>query len=177
MNEISEIAWRVYRDSFKDGENVTIEDSKGDYYWGNLRTNDKKGITLTRPCGRSIDVAWKDIVFISHDGFPFEEINKMSREEAEQRANQQSTQLIRDTLDKITKLNKKNRKEYSRRIGGGCPFVYGPFAVVDLLNPGNNGPNFWGEDDEEVLILESYDGAKAHSFDLSHLFMFDGATL
>jgi len=178
---VSDLAWKVYRSAFKDGDEITIEDDKGDFHWGKLVTSNEI-ITLTRLGGWSKSFFWHEIVFMCDDGFPFKEIMGMSREEAELRADQTDTRIIRDKLSKLVQQvkhvpDKRKSPERQKRIGGGCPFVYGPAEISDLLNPGNNGPNFWGEDDEELLILKASDSAIAHSFDLSHLFLFDGLTL
>ena len=175
-DHISERAWQLYRNYFVDGEKITVEGAHGVRQWGTLKTTND-GITLTRNGGVSVDIAWDSIVFMCHDGFPFKEIIGMTVEEADLRAEQTSTEIIRDKLQGLIADSKVRKTPQRRIIGGGCPFVYGPFEVINLVNPGNNGKQFWGEDNEETLILRSNDGAVAHSFDMSHLFLFDGLKL
>ena len=48
--------------------------------------------------------------------------------------------------------------------------------VKALNNPGNNGPRFWGRDDEEELVLTAPDGATCLFYDLSHIFFMETET-
>lgn len=192
MSELNKIADSIYRSAFKDGETVVVEDDQGEFIWGKLRTN-KHGITLTRPDGQSRRMEWHEIVFMAHDGFPVKEIAGMTYEDAVEFCWKLPTEVFRETLDAMAKkheddLKKRDKvisalkgeeEEESPRItfGGGCPFVFEDVYVKALHNKGNNGPEYWGEDDEETLVLESPSGAIMHSFDMSHLFLFDGLTL
>lgn len=180
--EPSDLAWHVFRSEFKDGEHVVLEDYDGNFQYGKLAHATDDGILLVRPNGRSLFVHWEDIVFMAHDGFPVAEIMGMSYHEAVERAGQTPTKVIREKLKSLVSPRKppppkEPRHPYPLSFGGGCPFVFGPCYVEDLLHPGNNGPRFWGEDTEETLVLRAVDGAVCHSYDMSHLFLFDGLRL
>ena len=199
MSNPTEIAWQVFRNEFQDGEKIVLEDDYGKFYYGYLSKAVEDGILVTRYDGKSRFFEWHQITFMAHDGFPVSEIMGMSYEEAAQRCEEIPTNIIREKLDNLTNKPKSQQQTYNppkqhttfvpdfsgmrggprRRatIGGGCPFVFEDIFVEDLLFKGNNGPQFWGEDNEETLILRSPNGACMHSFDMSHLFLFDGLKL
>jgi hypothetical protein len=54
---------------------------------------------------------------------------------------------------------------------GGCPFYAGPCEIVAVHNRGHIGPDYWHEDDCEVLVARADDGAMLHSYDSAHLFL------
>lgn len=182
MSDITKTSWRIYCSAFKDGEHVVLEDDDGMFWWGVL-TTDKYGIRLTRPDGKDHYTYWEDVTFMAHDGFPVRKIMQMSQEEAEKRAGDLDTDIIRAALnnevfDRDWDRGTRPRPASPRYIfGGGCPFVFGPCSIEAIHNLGNNGPRFWGEDNEEVLVLRTDDGAICHSYDMSHLFMFDGLSI
>jgi len=194
-------AWELWLNHFSDGDEVVMEADNGQFYFGKIYTKEW-GIQLVRIEGKpSKDFRWHEIVFIAQGGFPVKEIMGMSYDEAVSLCDRVPTEIMRE---KIIQLCEKRRqiesKEtptiapsspstssslheidyswYSRKsrgsIGGGCPFVFEDIFFEQLLNPGNNGPEYWGEDNEEVLIIVSQNGAKMLSYDLSHLFFFDG---
>ncbi len=51
----------------------------------------------------------------------------------------------------------------------GDPWELGA-ATPRIVNPGNAGPDWWGEDHEEALELVTPDGAVAHLYDLPVVF-------
>lgn len=192
---LKDIAMAIYRSAFKDGEQVVVEDDDGEFIWGTLSTRDD-GITITRPHGKpNRKLEWKQITFMAHDGFPVSEIVGMSDAAmlkfcwelptsafrnaldalAKEHASKQKTPAKKATAKKTLEENKK--PPYEIVYGGGCPFVIEDVVVKDLFFVGNNGPAYWDEWDEETLVLESKDGAIMHSFDMSHLFLFDGLTI
>ena len=189
------LAWKIYRKDFVDGRDVVVEDFDGAFYFGKLKTIED-GIELTRPNGRKTKfIAWEDIVFLADGDFPVSEIKNMTYHEAIVRASYNNTKCIRSFLIKEAEDNKEKMRPKEpkssrsvfitsyyerptrRTFGGGCPFVFEDVIITDLFNAGNNSWNHWGEDNEELLRLESKDGAVMHSFDLSHLFVFDGLKL
>lgn len=56
----------------------------------------------------------------------------------------------------------------------GDPWETGEAEAV-LFNAGNKGPDYWGEDDEEALILIAPDGAIGHLFNLPRIFDLEAA--
>ncbi len=183
---IEALAWETYRRAFKDGDQVVIETDEGKFVWGVLKTKND-GIMLGRPKGRrASEFLWEEIVFMAHDGFPDRGIIGMTKEEAEDRAFMTDTELIRSFL--VGASSPKHKipppststyvpSERKRSFGLGCPFAVEGVYIRSVLNIGNNGPQYWGWDNEETLILESRDGAIMHSFDMSHIFLFDGLQL
>jgi len=193
---LKDIAMAIYRSAFKDGEQVVVEDDQGKFIWGTLSTRND-GITITRINGKpDRQLQWKEITFMAHDGFPASKIVGMSDAAMLKFCWDLPTSAFRNALDALAKEHKERQKPpdeekkpsetkpvkkaepYRRvRFGCGCPFIFEDVVVKDLFFKGNNGPAYWGEWDEETLVLESKDGAILHSFDMSHLFLFDGLTL
>ncbi len=157
-------AWDLYRRFFKDGEEVVVEDEDGDFHWGKLKSTNE-GIQLTRPFQRYSVISWEEILFMAHDGFPVQKLLGMTIREAEQRAKDTPTKIIREFLVMAQRANPTYRE-----FGGGCPFWFGPFTVEGIYNLGNNGPEWWGYDGEETTVLLAKDDAVCHAFDLSHYF-------
>jgi len=160
-----DLMWSLYRESFKEGDLVIVEDDSGDFHWGKLKTTDE-GIILKRVGRRQKFLYWDEILFMAHDGFPVREIRDLSDEEATKLARRTPTNAIRHLLD-----DPFPKSERGLFMGGGCPFWFGPFSVKHFLNRGNVGPEHWGEDTEELVILGSKDGARCHVSDLSHHFL------
>ncbi len=166
------LIWHLYRASFKDGDLVVAEDESGNFYWGRLKTAEN-GISLIRVWGGTINLAWENILFMAHDGFPVKKIRGMSESRAEWLARQTPTDAIRQLLEvDETPGGHGGSSGFPAGyfLGGGCPFLFGPFAVESFVNRGNVGPEHWGEDSEELVVLRSADGARCHLSDLSHHF-------
>ncbi len=192
-NEVQQKAMDVWRATFSDGQEVVMEDDQGDFHFGRLKNFDW-GIQLFRIGGKKmVEFKWKEIVFIAQSGFPVQGIMGMSYDEAVFLCDSTPTEIIREKLIELAATPKpkpepevihhhheteviKSRPYRSPHliIGGGCPFVFEDVFVKNLINAGNNGPQHWGSWTEEELVLQSRDGAIMHSYDLSHLFFFDG---
>jgi len=183
--KITQLALDIWKSKFSDGAEVVLEDDCGEFHWGRLKNYDW-GIRLLRIGGKkALTLEWDEIVFIAQDGFPVREIMGMSYEEAVMLCDSTPTEIIREKLLALTNQKKapviKSSRSSSsspvsyRSFGGGCPFVFDDVRVVDVLNPGNNGPKWWGDGEaEETLILQGRNGATMFSYDMSHLFFFDG---
>lgn len=186
MDEITKLAWAIFRSAFKDGDDVVVETSNGKFHWGTL-TAENARVVLVRPSGLRHVLRWEDVEFMAHDGFPVSKIMGMSPEEAERRATQTSREVIEDALlNRGMKAHtefdgyceegyvwdeEKDRPARVRYIGGGCPFVAGPCELIEVHFRGNVGPDFWEEDNPETLVFRAGDGAKMMSFDTDHLFL------
>lgn len=178
MNEITRKAWTVFRSAFKDGDDVIVEDEKGNFFRGKL-TAHNECVVLTRAHGNSIFIDWDQIEFMAHDGFPVKELMKMTPEEAEKRARQSNKKIIRDILDRqklgsivrTVETTKPNVHRSRSSFGGGCPFIVESVRCVAVYNRGNTGRRFWYSNAAEVLTFQSDDGAWMHNYDSDHLFM------
>lgn len=153
MSEVTKLAWRVFRDTFKEGEEVVVEDSMGNFYWGKMYAQEDY-LRLTRPGGWSKDIDWEEVEFICHDGFPVDHIFGMTQEEAAERARRTTRSIIHEYLDHTVKP-----------IYGGCPWV-AQGSLVEILNPGSMS---YG-DDCEIIVLANGD-ARFHSYWTDHLFL------
>lgn len=162
MDSIDELLWRVFREKFKDGEEVVVEDFRGQFHYGRLRSFDDH-IEITRPrC--AVALKWWEVEFVAHDGFPVRKLRSMTFEEAERRASQTPDQLIRDAFDGKVALR-------GRRLGGGCPFVIGDASPTRIINRGSLA--VW-DNSVETMEFVAPDGAAMHSYCTSHLFLLAG---
>lgn len=63
----------------------------------------------------------------------------------------------------------KRKPRPIHNVGFGCPFVAEDVYIEGIIEPGKNY-GYWGEDDEETLVLTSKDGATMFSYDMDHIF-------
>jgi hypothetical protein len=164
MTKTEQLAWRVFRSAFQDGEDVIVEDSTGNFHYGKMRaTHD--GIYLERAdtCHSSF-TDWDDVEFVAHDGFPVSRLRRMTVAEAEDRAEQSDREIIIAALEQAI----PRRPAW---VGGGCPFVAGPFTLKQIHNRGNIGPEYEYQDSEEYFDFVAKDGARMFSYDTEHLFL------
>lgn len=159
MRTVTENAWAIFRSAFKDGDEVVIETSSGDFFWGRLTVMEEQ-LLLTRPDGRSRQWDWDLVELICHDGFPVRKLFRMTPEEAAKRANATSNELIHAAFDGEFD---PPRAYY----GGGCPWVAGPMRLVNIHNRGSRRQ----DDGAEVMVFQADDGAVMHSYDTDHLFL------
>jgi len=195
-------AWELWYSMFKNGDDVVLEDDQGEFHFGRVFTYDW-GIKLFRPSGIPVvEFKWKQITFIAQGGFPVQEIMGMKEEEAYNLCDKLPTEVIRAKIVELCEKQQEKRKanrpffdsyipksaaetdeaetgdrtprSYRATGGCGCPFVFEDVVFEELRYAGNNGPQFWGEDNEETLIMRAKNGARMLSYDLSHVFFFDG---
>lgn len=178
MDKITEKAWEVFRSAFKDGEDVVVECHSGRFHYGSLKI-DFDRIVLTTPRGLKRVIPWDDIEFMAHDGFPVSKLMGMTVREAEERAKQSTDEIIHSMLDtkrraadqQVSDVEPSTPVWRRRYVGGGCPFIAGPFQLTKVWNKRNTGPSFYYRDDCEVLEFQAADGALMHSYDTEHLFI------
>jgi hypothetical protein len=162
MNKITNKAWNVFRSAFKNGDDVIVEDERGNFFYGKLAAYDDF-VIITRPHGKSVTIKWDQIEFMAHDGFPVNRLMGMTPQEAATRAEQSNTKIITDLLDGQLKHHKVN-------FGGGCPFIVESVYLINVYNRGNTGPKFCYSDAGEVMTFQAKDGARMHNYDSDHLF-------
>jgi hypothetical protein len=167
--------WALWRKCFKDGHDVIAIDVDDEFHWGKLRTlAERDGIELIRPGRRANFIAFNDIRFVSHDGFPVQELMGADGSETITKLTSAGVKdAIREAIDLTSEPS-------PRRYGfiGGDPFtVYA--SQVELLNAGNSGPRFYNAVNEEVLKCQAAGGAIGLLWDLDTVFHFerDGRTV
>lgn len=152
-------AWALFRQYFKDGEEVILIDYMDRFYWGKLKSCDEEGCTLQYVgrlgAGRR-RFDWIDVRFMSHDGFP---CRKLFGADGSERIESEPTarDAIREGL--LLELN----------LVQGDPFLIEGVRGT-LYNRGNDGLEHYMSDTEECLALDAKDGAGALLWDLSTVF-------
>lgn len=165
MTEPTWSAWKLYWSMFKDGDEVVIITDDDKLYWGELETHND-GIELIIIRGPSRHYSWDQIRFMSHDGFPVKKL------------------MGADGGKSIEKLDTTDTQKVIRAAlvpGSMISVTFGdPFVIEDcfgkLLHPGNCGPAWWNEDGEEVVTLQSRDGANGLLWGLETLYSFEAVS-
>ena len=162
-NEIN--IWKLFREEFKDGDEVIIVHENCKLYGGKLRAfYDYCTIGGKR-------YPWSEIVFIAHSGFPVRTLHTcMSNEQLDEIENEDSIILMRKLLTRkpsekvIMKTAESSITPIRRRYGSGCGFGC-PFQMEDvrmqIINPFGKRLDF-----EETLVCQSKDGAVGLLWDI-----------
>ncbi len=149
--------WKLFRQEFKDGEQVIIVHEDCKLYGGKLTAYETHCTIGSR------NYKWGEIVFIAHDGFPCRALRTtLSDEQLGDIENEDAVILLRKTLLKppekvivkevVTETVVRRPRLHS--YAGGCPFLFDEIQI-QLLNPfSRNKGNF-----EETLFMKSKDGA------------------
>ena len=180
-------SWDLYRSMFKDGDFVVVIDENDDMHWGKIKSTEEHA-TLSWPGRpRAKPIPWTEIRFISHDGFPVKKLfGADGSRSIEKLDSKKPMQIIRTMLDhtfcdrcsKVKPERLMERGSYPPSCTACYRKIYvrfgDPFDIetvrAELVNSGNCGDAWWGEDFEEVLMLYADDGARAQLFDLSTVF-------
>jgi len=179
--------WELFESCFKEGDEVVVIDEDDRFHWGRM-TFDKQGLgfALYNPY-KAVAFLWDDVRFMAHDGFP---IRKLLG------ADGSRTIELLDTLNTQESIREALSIEFPQKIISarlGDPFdIEG--VVARLYHAGNSGLSYWnrfynsllqkyhseahreaGWEREEVIVMESKDGAKAELWDLTTVYMFECA--
>jgi len=174
--------WELFESCFKEGDEVVVIDEDDRFHWGKAAFNEQ-GFALYRP-GKATAFLWDQVRFMAHDGFPVRKILGADGSTSIELLDTEDTQeAIREVL-----TEEFSGKRISARLGD-------PFDVEDvvakLFHAGNSGPNYWNRfynsvlgryfsedhreaawEREEVILLESRDGAKAELWDIPTIYLF-----
>lgn len=162
--------WALWRECFKEGEDVIAVTVDDKFFWGTLRTL-SEGVELTKPNAKTKCLPFDDIRFMSHDGFPVQQLMGADGSEAivSLRA-ERVHEAIREALEMYVPGEPRYRRPSSYVCGH--PFIV-EASACRLLNPRNAGPDFYSEPNEEVLQCWSPDGAVGLLWDLDTVFHFE----
>ncbi len=141
--------WNLFRDEFKDGDQVMIVHENCNIYGGKLKAFKKECIV------GGTRYLWSEIVFIAHDGFPCRSLRTtLNNEQLAEVENCDSIILMRKLLTRkpTEKLITTKKDVWSGSFG--CPYQMEDVAM-QIINP-NNGLR-WNY--EETLLCQSKDGA------------------
>ena len=159
-NEVN--IWKLFREEFKDGEDVIIVHENCKLYGGKLKAYENR-ITVA---GK--EYSWNEVVFIAHDGFPCRSLHTcLSNEQLGEIENEDSIILMRKLLtrkpperiivkEKVVTKTVFEPSTPTHRSGGGfgCPYEM-ENVRMQILNPFNG----LKADYEETLLCQSKDGA------------------
>ena len=186
MSEVTPDAWRLFWNTFKQGEHVVIVTDVDEFFWGRLGKVTGDGLMLDNPevfGGKFISkrvFLWDEIRFMAHDGFPVRRLMGADGSKSIERIN------TGETYNQIRQLLKTPSPSVDYELIGhgdvGSPLgtaVFGdPFIIegvsMKLLNPGNAGGEYWEDHPyEEVIVCKAKDGAMGLLYELSTIYHFD----
>jgi hypothetical protein len=156
MSTIYAPAWELFDRTFNEGDAVIVITEEDTWAWGTLRDIGDQG-ALLKQGNKYRSIGWADMRFMCHDGFP---IRKLKRADGSSSIEKMPSQrnLIRTVLEKRFGLTE---------LVFSDPFYIEGIVRAILYNEGNDDPNFWYTDNEEVLELVAPDGATAHLWSLA----------
>jgi hypothetical protein len=176
--------WELFESCFSEGEEVIAIDDLDRFWWGMLTDVTDFDCVLVRP-GRNKRLSWDDIRFMSHDGFPIKEVLGADGSSTIESIDTTDTQAaIRAALDDCSRVRSRARF--------GDPFDITEPVRSRLFHTGNSGSRYWrsfynenlqrylspihrvlGYEAEEVIVMESNDGARAELWDLTSVYCFE----
>ena len=168
MTTIAISVWELFDRTYSEGDMVIVITEDDEWGWGTLEDVGDQGARLCRG-NRHHDIYWSEIRFMCHDGFPIIKLKG-----ADGSASIEKMPNQRAIIRKVLQLKKYGLTE----MVFSDPFhIQGIFRSV-LYNEGNQDPNFWYTDNEEVLELVAPDGATAHLWALNSVWhVAQGASL
>ena len=199
MSDNSKIktAWDIWKENFADGDECFVLDEDENPYHGKVMALDE--MLLIKPTNKdAIELDWDEIQLVTHAGFP---IRKLTGADGSESANlidtSETTELMRLKLDKeydrgyrVGKsagynsgwndgLDKgfgiaKDKSPSTRKFTVGDPYLIEDVDAL-LINPGNDSPLLWSCDGEEVLAMQSIDGARGLLWGIESVFHMEAA--
>lgn len=173
MTENKLDTWSIFHECFKVGDDVVLIDDEDRVFCGKLKSFDAGGCHIRRPGWKVMTEVhfWKDIEFMSHDGFP---VRKLLGADGSESILSWHKEDIRGKIIKILDGSRLHRVEPLKRIriARGDPFLI-EGVTGRLFNVGNHGPQWWDSYFEECLCLTAPDGAKALLYDLKNVYHFE----
>ena len=158
-NTIQINIWNLFRQEFKDGEEVIIIHEDSELYGGKLTAYKDRCLIGSK------EFPWQEIIFIAHSGFPCRALHTcLSNEELGDIENTASVILMRKLLVQkpeekiITKEPICEPRPAYRSYGGGCPYE---IQEVQMQIINLNSPDTGLLEYEETLLHRAKDGAVA----------------
>lgn len=185
--------WELFNAMFREGEVVIMLDDDDEFCWGRLvlptdPAERERGCYLQRPGQRPKFCVWSDTRFMCHDGFPVRQLmgadgSQTIAERFPIAGNVQDMYralLLVDhgrplvieekVVEKVVYRDKPVSVSRSQAsFGIGDPYLV-EGVMAQVLNPGNVGPDYWGEDGEEVVMMAAKDGARGMLWGLDTTF-------
>ncbi len=161
-------AWDLWRSQFTDGDEIIVLDERERMWRGpHLATEDH--LIVNPGEVREVRLCWIDVVFVAHDGFP---ARKLMGADGSQTAERIDTTDTREALRQFFHLANLPPEPRPVQFAFSDPWwVEGAEGVLHFA--GNDGPDHWVEDEEEVLVLQASDGARAMLWGAGSIFHFE----
>jgi len=156
-------AWKLFNKYFKDNEHVVIVDEFDKLFFGRMQTTEI-GLSLEKTCGSKQFFYWDCIRFISHDGFPVKKLLGADGHETIE-LEEPVDEMIRSTA-RITPVSAIKTMVFSD------PFLI-ENTSLELYQTHYPGNKVWVPEIEEVLVMQSKDGATGMLYELNHIYHFD----
>ena len=198
---LSAKAWELYHACFSEGDDIIVIDENDELYWGCLETH-KDFCILTRPNKAPDKIDWLDVAFMSHDGFPVRRLRESTAaiEALEKSDTSDVPRAIRIALTGglcemcgvVVEADDLSFGKYRGKVTGDfvgklgvctecrkkVTIVRGDPWLIEaewarLWNPNCCAPGHWLEDDEEIIVAQSSDGAYAHIWDVDTVYQFE----
>ena len=186
MTEVTPDAWRLFWNTFTQGEHVVIVTDEDEFFWGGLGKVTGEGLMLEAQGlfgGKLINkrvFLWDEIRFMAHDGFPVRRLMGADGSKSIERIGTGKTHNLILALLRTPSppVEYGGVDDWIDESPSGTAVFGDPFIIEDvsmkLLNPGNTGSEYWEDHPyEEVIVCKSKDGAAGLLYDLSTIYHFD----
>lgn len=157
MKTIEASAWELFDRTFSDGDAVIVVTEDDEWGWGKLADIGEEGAQLYRGL-TYCHIYWADMRFMCHDGFPIRKLTGADGSASIEKMPSQRS-LIKTVL--------QSKKYGLKELVFSDPFYIEGIVRSILYNEGNDGPEHFYTDYEEVLELVAPDGATAHLWALN----------
>jgi hypothetical protein len=165
----------IYRFAFPDGTNVVVVDDEDGFHWGTLKTLLHE-IVLTQGKAET-RLPWDSVRFMAQDDFDLRDVRGPFPTEPEIMARiavdirkglvEMSRQIQKAPAPRAPRQPYRTPARAQGTIRFGDPFeLEGAFT---LHNAGNDGPEHWGEESAETIVIEQ-PGRIALLWDLGTVF-------
>ena len=155
MSTVAISAWELFYRTFDEGDDVIVITEDDEWGWGKLEDITDEGAVLWQG-NRHCRIFWSEMRFMCHDGFPITKLKGADGSSSIEKIPSQRALIC-------TVLKKHGLTE----LVFSDPFYIEGIVRAVLYNEGNNDPNHFYTDDEEVLELVASDGATAHLWALN----------
>lgn len=156
MKSINVSAWELFDRTFSEGDAVIVITEDDEWGWGTLAEIGEHGAQLYRG-SKHCHIYWSDMRFMCHDGFPIKKLKGADGSASIEKMPSQRS-LVKMVLEKKFGLTE---------LVFSDPFYIEGIVRSILYNEGNDGPEYFPTDYEEVLELVAPDGATAHLWALN----------
>ena len=160
-------AWEIWREQFTDGEEIVVLDEH-ERLWRGTHEATETHLIVNPGRIREARIRWVDVAFVAHDGFP---ARKLMGADGSHAAELIDTESTTSALRQFFRLANDPELKRPRRVRVAFSDPWWIDGAEGVLHfPGNDGPEHWVQDEEEVLVLRACDGARAVLWSMDSVF-------